>query len=89
MHGYGETEKGVIKPEFNRSVLIDFKGAKITSDAGVLMLREVDEGCEVIGPMEDDIDDSRSPSHTRHTIVQMIRQRVYQIASMGECPSRR
>ena len=37
MHGYGEAEKEVIRPEFNRSVLIDFKGAKITSDAGVII----------------------------------------------------
>ena len=43
MHDAGKAEKGVIRPEFNRSVVIDFQGAKITSDAGVLMLREVDE----------------------------------------------
>jgi len=30
---------------------------KITSDAGVLMLREVVERFDVIGPMKDDIDD--------------------------------
>lgn len=38
----GEKAKGSIRPEFNRSVVIDFNGAKITSDVGVLMLREVD-----------------------------------------------
>jgi hypothetical protein len=81
MYDAGEAEKGAIRPEFNRSVQIDFKGAKITSDIGVLMLRKVDERFDIIGPMEDDIDDSRSPRHTRHTIVQMIRQRVYQIAA--------
>jgi hypothetical protein len=81
MYDAGEAEKGVIRPEFNRSVRIDFKGAKITSDTGVLMLREVDERFDIIGPMEDDIVDSRSPRHTRHSIVQMIRQRVYQIAA--------
>ena len=81
MHGYVGAEKVVIKPDFNRSVQIDFKGAKLTSDAGVLMLREVDERFDIIGPMENDFHDSRSPRHTRHTIVQMIRQRVYQIAA--------
>jgi hypothetical protein len=81
MHDAGEAGKGAIRPEFNRSVMIDFQGAKITSDAGVLMLREVDERFGIIGPMEASIADSRSPRHTRHTIVQMIRQRVYQIAA--------
>jgi len=81
MQDGGEAVKGEIRPEFNRSVMIDFQGAKITSDAGVLMLREVDERFDIIGPIGESIDDSRSPRHTRHTIVQMIRQRVYQIAS--------
>jgi hypothetical protein len=79
MYDAGEAENGAIRLEFNRSVQIDFKGAKITSNAGVLMLREVDERFDIIGPMEDDFNDSRSPRHTRHNIVQMIRQRVYQI----------
>lgn len=67
MYDAGEAGKGVVRPQFNRSVRIDYKGAKITSDAGVLMLREVDERFDLIGPMEDDIDDSRSPRHTRPT----------------------
>jgi hypothetical protein len=77
MHDAGEAEKGAIRPEFNRSVMIDFQVAKITSDAGVLMLREVDERFGIIGPMGEGIADSRSACHTRHTIVQMILQRVY------------
>jgi len=89
MYDAGEAEKGVIRPEFNRSMMIDFKGAKITSDVGVLMLREVDERFDIIGPMEDSIDDSRSPSHNRQKIVQMIRQRVYQIAAGYEDGKRR
>jgi hypothetical protein len=64
MHDAGEAEKGAIRREFNRSVMIDFQGAKITSDAGVLMLRKVDERFGIIGPMEDSLDDSRSPRHT-------------------------
>ena len=43
MYDVGEAEKGVIRPEFKRSVQIDFKGVKITSDTGVLMLKELDE----------------------------------------------
>ena len=43
--------------KFNRSALIDFKGAKLASDTGVLMLREVDERFGSIGPMANSIDD--------------------------------
>jgi hypothetical protein len=80
-HDAGEAGKRSIRPDFNRSVMIDFKGAKITSDAGVIMLREVDERFGIIAPIEDRIEDFRSQRHTRHTVVQMIRQRVYQIAA--------
>jgi hypothetical protein len=33
--------------------------AKITSDVGILMLREVDERFDIIRPMEESIDDFR------------------------------
>ena len=43
MHGNGEAQEHIIRPEFNRSILIDFLGAKITSDAWFLVVREIDE----------------------------------------------
>ena len=30
----GESRKEVIRPDFNRAIMIDFQGAKITSDVG-------------------------------------------------------
>ena len=60
--------------------MIDFQGAKITSDVGFLLLREIDDCFRIIDPMQDCLEDLRSPAHTRHALVQMVRQRVYQIA---------
>ena len=37
----GESRKEVIRPDFNRAIRIDFQGAKITSDLGFLLLREI------------------------------------------------
>jgi len=34
MLGNGEAKKEAIRPDFNKSIFIDFAGAKITSDAG-------------------------------------------------------
>ncbi len=81
MFGNGEAQNGIIRPEFNRSILLDFLGAKITSDAGFLVLREIDERFKVTAPMVREVDDPRSPVHIRHSMVEMIRQRVYQIAA--------
>jgi hypothetical protein len=42
MLGNGETQNEAIRLDFNKSIFIDFNGAKITSDAGFLLMREVD-----------------------------------------------
>ena len=34
MRRNGEDQKEAIRPEFNRSIMMDFQGAKITSDVG-------------------------------------------------------
>ena len=81
MHGSGEDQKEAIRPEFNRSIELDFLGAKITSDVGFLLLREIDERFGILEPIGNDLADSRSPVHTKHTLLQMVRQRVYQIAA--------
>jgi len=39
----GESRKEVIRPDFNRAIMIDFQGAKITSDVGFLLVREMDD----------------------------------------------
>ena len=81
MLGNGEAQNRIINPEFNRSIGIDFLGAKITSDAGFLTLREIDERFKVMAPLDGDVDDPRSPIHIRHSMVELIRQRVYQMAA--------
>jgi hypothetical protein len=80
----GESRKEVIRPEFNRAIMIDFQGAKITSDVGFLLMREIDDRFKIIAPMGDCLEDPRSPAHMKHSLVQMICQRVYKIAASYE-----
>ena len=77
----GEAQKEAIRPDFNKSIFIDFAGAKITSDAGFLLMREVDQRFGIIESGCNYLVDERSASHKRHTFEQMIRQRIYQIAA--------
>ncbi|MBM3300193.1 MAG: IS1380 family transposase [Deltaproteobacteria bacterium] len=81
MVGSGEKERETIRPEFDRSIMIDFQGAKITSDTGFLLLREIDERFGILEPMESELEDGRSWIHSKHSQLQMVRQRVYQIAA--------
>ena len=43
MRAVGDKQRGAIRPEFDRSISIDFQGAKITSDTGFLLMREMDQ----------------------------------------------
>jgi len=61
--------------------MMDFQGAEITSDVGCLLLREIDERFGILEPIGNDLEDSRSLLHTKHSLLQMARQRVYQIAA--------
>ena len=68
----GESQKEAIRPDFNRAIIIDFQGAKITSDVGFLLLREINDRFRIIDPMQDCLEDLRSPAHTKHALVQMV-----------------
>src|SRR5271157_1701059 len=81
MHAVGDKQRGAIRPEFDRSISIDFQGAKITSDTGFLLMREMDQRFNILGGVESLIDDPRSPRHTEHSLLQLLRQRVYQVAA--------
>jgi len=37
----GERQKEVIRPKFNRAIMIDFRDTRITSDVGFLLVREI------------------------------------------------
>jgi hypothetical protein len=77
----GESQNEVIRPDFNRAILIDFQGAQVTSDPGFILLREFDDRFKIIAPMGDSLGDLRSSTHTKHSLIQMVRQRVCQISA--------
>ena len=47
----GASQKEVIRPDFNRAIVIDFQGAKIHSDTSFLLLLKVEQRCAILGPM--------------------------------------
>ncbi len=57
-----------------------FDDHRVTSDAGVLLLREVDQYIKLMDALTDAIVDSRHPSYVRHEMREMLAQRVFQIA---------
>ncbi len=52
MCAVGDKQRGTIRPEFDRSIGIDFQGAKITSDTGFPLMREIDQRFNTLGGVE-------------------------------------
>jgi hypothetical protein len=63
-----------------KKVEADFDGGTVTSDGGVLFLRELESRIGIIQRLAGCLRDGRLQSHTRHTVHEMTRQRVFQIA---------
>ena len=65
-----------LRPDFNRSIMMDFQGAKLSSDTWFLLMRELDQRHNVIAPMAEALEDNRSAVHTKHSFEQMIRHKA-------------
>jgi hypothetical protein len=58
----------------------DFDGGALTSDAGALLLREVDRRTGLIDRLVEALHDGRDPRYVVHPLGDLLRQRVFQIA---------
>ena len=67
-------------PLNQRQVVGRFDGGEITTDAGGLLLREVEERTEIIGRFAACFRDHRKPEQIEHTVRELVAQRVYGLA---------
>jgi len=65
---------------FTRQVVARFDGGTITSDAGALLLRQTDRRMKLLERFSQCFLDGRSPGLVRHSVQQMLAQRVYGLA---------
>ena len=63
-----------------KRVVADFAGGNLSSDAGLPLLREVDERLGLSRRLLRCLQDRRHPSYVEHQVEELFRQRVYQIA---------
>ena len=73
----GESTNPRAKLRFDRRIRLEFHGATITSDAGLLACRELDDA---LGPTEtasECLQESRGDRNVQHRLVGLLRQLVY------------
>jgi len=73
----GEDRKDALRLKFDHSLKLEFHGAKITTDAGLLAYRELDEQFGLTGSAADKLMETRKGNNTQHTMLALFRQGVY------------
>jgi hypothetical protein len=66
---------------FQPKLVVDFAGGTLTTDAGLLLVREFDEQLRLSADVVSRITDSRDPRYITHDLDALVRQRLYQIAA--------
>ena len=63
-----------------RRVVADFEGGHLSSDGGSVLLREVDSRFNITERFASCFTDLRRPDQIEHTVLELVRQRVYGLA---------
>ena len=74
----GEGKRSALRVDFDGQIRLEFHGANVTSDAGLLAYWELDEALGLTAGVEElGIHDPRTGQNRRHTVTAMVRQSVY------------
>ena len=65
------------RSRFDRRVRLEFRGATITSDAGLLACRELDDALGLTATANESLQESRGGRNVQHRLVGLLRQSVY------------
>ena len=73
----GEADNGPLRLEFDRRLLLQFRGSTITSNAGLLAYRELDDRLRLTDTGADRLADARTGKNGRHRLAGLLRQSVF------------
>ncbi|MBS0260467.1 MAG: IS1380 family transposase [Planctomycetes bacterium] len=77
----GESQGGLFEPSFNRSVKVLTTDDRITSDSGLLLLREADHRLGITEALAQRLHDPRREDRIRYQLVELLRERIYALAA--------
>ena len=76
-HPAGESRRPQLRVDFDRRLKLEFHGSKITSDAGLLAYRELDDALGLTDLGGAALSELRRGKNTRYLLTGLLRQSVY------------
>jgi hypothetical protein len=76
-HPMGEAKRGPLRVDFDRRLKLEFHGSQISSDAGLLPYRELDEVLGLSALAGEVLSEVRRGKNTRHLLTGLLRQSVF------------
>src|SRR6266403_1213880 len=73
----GETDRGALRLDFDRRLMLRFRGSAITSDGGLLAYRELDDVLALTTTGGEILADARTGKNGRRQLVGLLRQSVF------------
>ena len=73
----GEADKSGLRLDFDRRLRLQFRGSTITSDAGLLPYRELDDTLGLTDTGAERLADARTGKNGRHRLAGLLRQSVF------------
>src|SRR3954462_39071 len=73
----GEESNAALRVAFDPRLKLEFHGSRVTSDAGLLALRELDSALGLTELAGEALTDPRTGQNSRHTLIAQLRQAVF------------
>jgi hypothetical protein len=73
----GEANTSALRLNFDRRLMLQFRGSTITSDAGLLAYRELDDALHLTDTAANTLADARTGKNGRHRLAGLLRQAVF------------
>ena len=73
----GETQNRPFQLSFNSALRVEFQGARVTSDGGLILVRELDERLGLSELVDPHLSDSRRGKNIQLPLADLLRQSIY------------
>jgi hypothetical protein len=73
----GEESDAILRVTFDPRLKLEFHGSRVTSDAGLLPFRDLDDALGLTDLAGEVLGDTRTGQNSRHTLIAQLRQSVF------------